>query len=84
MRTLALVLTALFASQVVGEDKPPVDDAKLLANLNIIAVPIGEKGMIIKDEKGCMWVLKNAQPAPQLVAIIGEETQKPLCAKGQL
>lgn len=81
MRGLIYLFCALFIAAAFADEKPADDDNKLLNNLSIIAVPIGEKGMIIKDDKGCMWVLKNADLAPQLIAVVGEETKSHLCTK---
>lgn len=77
---ILMVLGLLAAMDTThAEDKPPMDDSHMFDALNIMAVPIGDRGMILKDSNGCLWVAKNAKGVPQLVAIQSETSGKPLC-----
>lgn len=77
---LAVVAILMMASLTAhAEKKEPLDNAQMFKALNIMAVPIGEKGMLLKDEKGCLWVIKNTKGTPILAAVLGEDSQEPLC-----
>lgn len=80
---LHLVMGSLPAQAVEaseeGKSKPLPTDQQVFSALNIMAIPIGPKGMVIKDDHNCLWVLKNAAGVPQLAAVLGESTGKPLC-----
>lgn len=76
---LAMVVATGFAHANEDGEKAGRDDGAMFKALNIMAVPIGEKGMVVKDNEGCLWVLKNGQGAPMVIAVLGEEDRKPLC-----
>ena len=88
VRSLFAILACAACIQVQASDgkdnmpaavKEPLSDKLLLSKLNIIAIPIGPKGMVIKDDKGCMWMISNTDDGPKLHAVIGEEEKAPLC-----
>jgi hypothetical protein len=72
-------LLMLISISAYSDGKKPADSGQLFNALNIMAVPIGEKGMILKDAKGCLWVVKNSKDTPLLVAILAENSDSPLC-----
>ncbi|MGI0646872.1 hypothetical protein ACRCPS_17805 [Pseudomonas aeruginosa] len=82
----AALVAVLSISAMAGEpesdaarEKPQPTDQQVFSALNIMAIPIGPKGMVIKDDHNCLWVVKNAAGVPQLAAVLGESTGKPLC-----
>lgn len=62
-----------------AEAKVPAGNDQMFNALNIVAVPIGEKGMVLKDAKGCLWVIRNTKDTPLLAAVLGEDNSEPLC-----
>jgi len=82
MRSAIFLLSSLLAmSAAAVEDAPneTLSDASLFASLNIMAVPVGEKGIILKDSQECLWVVRNDGEILSLVALTGEKADKQLC-----
>lgn len=78
---LAGSLPAIGADEVSKEasKKPAPTDQQVFSALNIMAIPIGPKGMVVKDDQNCLWLIKNTGGVPHLVAVLGESTGAPLC-----
>lgn len=85
MRAVVLLVASLFAVTAFaaedGREKDRISDASLYSSLNIMAVPVGEQGMILKDGQECLWVVRNQGEVLTLVALTGDETGEQLCAK---
>lgn len=75
--------SALAAEEAGGGsvDKPMPTDQQVFTALNLMAIPIGPKGMVIKDHDNCLWVLKNSDGVPRLAAVLGETSGKQLCGE---
>ncbi|EPJ7983265.1 hypothetical protein [Pseudomonas aeruginosa] len=82
LSTAALLLvcsSSAMADEPAVKRPAPMTDEALFAALNIMAVPLGPKGMVVKDDKGCLWMIKNAEGVPQLAAVLTQDTGESLC-----
>ena len=79
MKVLFVMLLIVVSWSIHAEGKAPVEYGNMNMALNSMAVSIGENGVILKDKKGCLWVIKSSNDTPNIVAVFPGGTKKPMC-----
>lgn len=78
-RTFTLCFAALIPMVSIADTSPREE---LISRFSSVALPIAT-GAVLEDNKGCFWWVRDGERAPEVVALIDDQTGKPLCASQQ-